>query len=135
MTNTSISSNALLLTATFELTISNIDVDGISDTTGDQPDHYTFTPMNGDNWFYFRDDYSGSALAQSANAPPCPFEIKTISATDNQVMFFNFTKVPNHKVLHSGACSFSGVETPTDSQARHHRGPRYTVPQVLLNAG
>ncbi|KAK4996698.1 hypothetical protein LTR66_003754 [Elasticomyces elasticus] len=80
------------------------------------PDH-VFSLENGDNWFYFEDQYTGSSLARSAYAKPSPFAISTISGSETEVLRLKFINRPKHEVLHKGACHFTGVKTPAESSS------------------
>ncbi|KAF7187401.1 hypothetical protein HII31_11290, partial [Pseudocercospora fuligena] len=79
-------------------------------------EQHIFSLENGDDWFYFEDSYSGSSKAQKANAPPYPFTISTISATETETLRLRYNNRPKHKVLHKGACTFTGISIPDDSK-------------------
>lgn len=81
----------------------------------DETSQWVFSQENGDDWFYYEDPYSDSSLARSRDAAPPPFQISTISGSETEVLRFRFPKQPKHKVLHKGACSFSGISVPKKS--------------------
>ncbi|KAJ9654775.1 hypothetical protein H2198_006214 [Neophaeococcomyces mojaviensis] len=83
-----------------------------SSTNVDEQEQWIFDLENGDDWFYFEDNYSQSSLAKSVDAPAPPFTISTISGTETEVIRLRFKTQPQHKVLHKGACSFSGIRVP-----------------------
>ncbi|KXT18887.1 hypothetical protein AC579_3524 [Pseudocercospora musae] len=88
---------------------------GAADDDDDDEQH-VFSLENGDDWFYFEDDYSGSSNAHKANAPPYPFTISTISASETETLRLRYNDRPKHKVLHKGACRFTGISIPDDSK-------------------
>lgn len=96
------------------------------DDDDDDTSQYVFSLENGDDWFYFEDDYSGSSLAQNVDAAPPPFVISTISGGETEAIRLRFSNQPKHKVLHKGACSFTGISTPSPSSQRkssHNKNP------------
>jgi len=81
----------------------------------DWPDH-VFSQENGDNWFYFEDNTGLDDDARRAGARPPPITIRTISGSETEVLRLTSKGQPKHRVVHKGACSFTGIKTPTDSK-------------------
>lgn len=94
-----------------------------------------FADNNGDDWFYFEDQYTGtSSQEQCAKATDAStFNVRTISGGDTSLLAFEYTSTPPHTVLHEGKCNFAGLkpastssrydpDSPTrfKSQTRHH---------------
>lgn len=94
----------------------DVDSDVVSTAETDIETHI-FSLENGDDWFYFEDNYSGSSLARSANAAPFPFTISTISSSETEVLRLKFNDRPKYNVVHKGACSFTGIKTPAGSSS------------------
>jgi len=76
---------------------------------------HIFSGENGDDWFYFEDNYTDSSNAKKSDSKPYPFSISTISATETELLRLRFSERPNHRVVHKGACRFTGIKTPESS--------------------
>jgi len=89
------------------------------------PDH-VFSLENGDDWFYFEDQYTGSDQQLRVDSAPPPIQVSSISGTETEVLRLRFPKRPAYKVLHKGGCSFTGISTPAESSleksSRVHNG-------------
>jgi len=94
----------------------NFRLGSTSDDDDDDTTHI-FSLENGDDWFYFEDTYTGSSVSRSKNAAPYPFTIGTISATETELLRLRYNAQPKHKVLHKGACSFTGIKTPAEDSS------------------
>ncbi|KAK5124110.1 hypothetical protein LTR85_001813 [Meristemomyces frigidus] len=92
---------------------------------------HIFSLENGDDWFYFEDNYTGSELARGADVTPNPFTISTISATETEVLRLRYNTTPEHRVVHKGACSFTGIETPADTSSYTERTSRTHSPLTV----
>jgi hypothetical protein len=102
----------------------------------DEVETHIFNLENGDDWFYFEDEYTGSSLARSAHATPYPFSISTVSATETELLRLRYNSQPKHTVLHKGGCHFTGISTPADSSSRGGRTSREHSPlTVQVNIG
>lgn len=85
----------------------------------DDPNDYIFNLENGDDWFYFEDSDTGTALtSRNKVTEEPPFLIGTVSSTETEVLRIMFGKRPEHKVLHEGACSFTGIVIPESTSGR-----------------
>ncbi|KAL9626588.1 MAG: hypothetical protein Q9164_007842, partial [Protoblastenia rupestris] len=104
---------------------------GSNDEDHDEDETHIFSLENGDDWFYFEDNYSGSSLARSANAKPFPFTISTISSTETEVLRLKFNVTPEHKVIHKGACKFTRIRTPAESSSYGARTSRVHSPLAV----
>lgn len=78
------------------------------------PDH-VFSLENGDDWFYFEDQYTGTSQQLRVDSAPPPIQVSSISGTETEVLRLRFPKRPAYKVLHKGGCSFTGIRTPSES--------------------
>jgi hypothetical protein len=78
------------------------------------PDH-VFSLENGDDWFYFEDQYTGTSQQLRVDSAPPPIQVSSISGTETEVLRLRFPKRPAYKVLHKGGCSFTGISTPSES--------------------
>lgn len=85
-----------------------------SDDDDDEVETHIFSLENGDDWFYFEDSSSDSA-AHKANSEESPFHISTISATETELLRLRYAGRPHHKVVHKGACSFTGIRTSSNA--------------------
>jgi hypothetical protein len=81
------------------------------------PDH-VFSLENGDDWFYFEDQYTGTSQQLRVDSAPPPIQFSSISGTETEVLRLRFPKRPAYKVLHKGGCSFTGISTPPESSLR-----------------
>ncbi len=81
----------------------------------DETPHYTFSLENGDDWFYFEDSYTGTDQQLRVDSAPPPLQISSVSGTEAEVLRLRFTQRPAYKVLHKGACAFTGISTPSES--------------------
>ncbi|KAK5702874.1 hypothetical protein LTR97_003820 [Elasticomyces elasticus] len=90
----------------------------------DDVETHIFSMENGDDWFYFEDNYTGSSAARKANAAPYPFSISTISATETELLRLRYRSEPKHTVVHKGACSFTGIKTEGASGSAGARNSR-----------
>ena len=73
---------------------------------------------NGDDWFYFEDEYTGSS-AQKTAAAAAPVRISTVSATETEILRLKYSSRPRHTIVHKGACSFTGIKTSGEKQSEH----------------
>jgi hypothetical protein len=89
---------------------------------------------NGDDWFYFEDDSTSSAVSAKTNAAPYPFHISTISGSETEMMRLIYNAQPKHTVLHKGACSFTGIET-SDSKGSSQMTDGHSGLTVQVNVG
>ncbi|PPJ55476.1 hypothetical protein CBER1_08023 [Cercospora berteroae] len=100
------------------------DVQGRVSVKDDDVETHIFSLENGDDWFYFEDGYTGSTAKQTDKTSP--FSVNTISGGETEMLRLRYNSQPQHRVVHKGACSFTGIHT--DAAA----GPSLTV-QVNLN--
>lgn len=91
----------------------------------DDVETHIFSLENGDDWFYFEDNYSGSTAKQSVDKAS-PFRVNTISGGETETLRLRYNSQPQHRVVHKGACSFTGIHTDVAA------GSSLTV-QVNLN--
>nr|POE62931.1 hypothetical protein CFP56_03834 [Quercus suber] len=96
----------------------------------DEDETHIFSLENGDDWFYFEDNYSGSS-SRKADSKPSPFTISTISSTETELLRLRFNQPPKHKVVHKGACSFTGIKTPDESSSYESRTSRVHSPLTV----
>ncbi|KAK3660806.1 hypothetical protein LTR56_000564 [Elasticomyces elasticus] len=96
---------------------------GIETKDDEYPDHI-FSLENGDDWFYFEDEYTGSSRAQQASAAPSPFTISTVSGGETELLRLRYSSQPKHTVIHKGACSFTGIKTEAASGSAGARNSR-----------
>ncbi|KAM3425744.1 hypothetical protein BST61_g7676 [Cercospora zeina] len=78
--------------------------------------HY-FAPSDGDDWFYFEDS-STTSDAKEAVLQPSPFHVSSVSGSNTELLHAKYKKRPSHKVIHKGACDYTGIKTATDASAR-----------------
>ena len=78
------------------------------------PDH-VFSMENGDDWFYFEDQYTGTSQQLRVDSAAPPIRVSSISGVETEVIRFRFPKRPAYKVLHKGGCSFTGISVPSES--------------------
>ena len=78
------------------------------------PDH-VFSLENGDDWFYFEDEYTGTSQQLRVDSASPPIIISSISGVETEVLRLRFPQRPTHKVLHKGGCSFTGIHTSSGS--------------------
>jgi hypothetical protein len=77
----------------------------------DNPNQYVFADVNGDDWFYFEDDSSGSSHEQCASASfRSSLDVQTISGSDTTLINFEYESTPRHTVVHEGRCGFAGLK-------------------------
>jgi len=104
----------------------NFKVNSRSSSTYDDDDddgQYIFSAENGDNWFYFEDQTSYDDDSRRFSTQQCakaktdgpPLTISTRSATDTTLTQFKYKGTPQHKVLHSGRCEFTGLVTESSN--------------------
>lgn len=73
---------------------------------------HIFSLENGDDWFYFEDNVSDSAKAKTTANPVHAF---FPSASEAELLRLGYSSQPKHKVVHKGACSFTGIHVDEDS--------------------
>ena len=78
------------------------------------PDH-VFSQENGDDWFYFEDEYTGTSQQLRVDSAPPPIQVSSISGNPTEVLRLRFPQRPAYKVLHKGGCSYTGIDTPSES--------------------
>jgi hypothetical protein len=87
---------------------------------------HIFSGENGDDWFYFEDQSLGFTSSSNGSDKPYPFRVSTISASETEVLRLKYKSQPKHTVLHKGACSFTGIDTPagqkSSQMSREHSG-------------
>lgn len=86
-----------------------------AENANDWPDH-VFSMQNGDDWFYFEDNYTGTSRQLRVDSAPPPVQVSSISGTETEVLRIRYPQRPAYKVLHKGGCSFSGISTPLESR-------------------
>ncbi|PIB03024.1 hypothetical protein CB0940_11936 [Cercospora beticola] len=86
------------------------DVQGRASIKDDDVETHVFSMENGDDWFYFEDNYSGSTAKQTVDKPS-PFVVSTISGGETEMLRLRYNSRPQHRVVHKGACSFTGIHT------------------------
>lgn len=82
----------------------------------DWPSHYFFDNQNGDDWFYFEDNYTDTEEQLRVDSAPFPLRVSSVSGVDTEVLRLRFAERPAYKVLHKGGCSFTGISTPSESR-------------------
>ncbi|GIZ42788.1 hypothetical protein CKM354_000604300 [Cercospora kikuchii] len=101
------------------------DVQGRASIKDDEVETHVFSMENGDDWFYFEDQHSGSTAKQT-DGKTSPFVVNTISGGETELLRLRYGNRPQHRVVHKGACSFTGIHTDATT------GSSVTV-QVNLN--
>lgn len=82
----------------------------------DEVEQHIFAANTGDDWFYFEDSTSYSDLSH-ATGKQAPLHIGTVSGSETEMLRLRYNTRPSHKVLHKGACSFTGIKIDTDAAA------------------
>jgi hypothetical protein len=99
---------------------------GAASDDDDEIETHIFSLENGDDWFYFEDQYTGESLSRKESDKPYPFRMSTISGTETEALRLRYKSQPKHTVLHKGACSFTGIDTSADhgssQSTRGHSG-------------
>lgn len=85
------------------------------DDDDDDSSSYVFAGINGDDWFYFEDQYNpGSDMSSKENCAKSTanpvFNVRTISGSETTLINFEYESTPHHKVLHEGRCNFAGLK-------------------------
>lgn len=94
-----------------------------SDTSEEMPTPHIFSAENGDDWFYF-EDMSSMSLYNDTN--PHPFSMRTVSGSGTEILRLMYNGQPKHKMVHKGACSFTGIKTPDEKKSSWGQSP-FTV--------
>lgn len=82
---------------------------------------HVFSLENGDDWVFFYDDqYPPEAYRTESKDSP-PIQISTISGTETELIRLRYNNEPKHKVVHKGACSFTGIKTPVEDSSHGER--------------
>lgn len=84
---------------------------GLGVATETEDENFVFSIENGDDWFYFEDEYSSSLRSEMTSSGSYPFHISSISGSETEVLRMTYKKQPRHTVLHKGACAFNGIDT------------------------
>jgi hypothetical protein len=99
---------------------------GVASDDDDDVETHIFSLENGDDWFYFEDEYTPRLLSLKGSDQPYPFRVSTISGTETEVLRLKYNTRPKHAVLHKGACSFTGIDTSAEHKSsqttRGHSG-------------
>jgi hypothetical protein len=88
---------------------------------------------NGDDWFYF-EDVSTSSAVDSKSAATYPFHLSTISGTETELVRLRYTSQPKHTLVHKGACSFTGIHT-SDGKGSSQTTDGHSGLTVQVNVG